>query len=159
MSLRSLCLHSMRILMLWLLPCIPWCCHLLHVVSCISIWKTLQTSLQVSIPHPRHHSSWTCTLLPFLLGYFVIDGRLCINDITQQCHLTRVCLRPLSLFGSLIILFFILDNSSSSVFFIFLWSSFFLYGSFRFIFMYFYWSESWTVITCSSEQAFILIFL
>ena len=67
----------------------------MHVVSCRSIWKTLRTSLQVSIPHPRHYSSWTSTLLPFLLGYFFIVGRLCINDVAQQCHITRVCLSPL----------------------------------------------------------------
>ena len=85
----------MRILMLWIMPCIPWCFHLLHTGSCISIWKTLQTSLQVSIPHPRHHSSWTGALLPFLLGYFFIARRLCINDVTQQCHITGLCLRPL----------------------------------------------------------------
>ena len=49
------------------------------------------------------------SLLPFLLVYFFMDGRICINDVTQQCHVTRVCMRPLSLFGSIIILFFILD--------------------------------------------------
>ena len=95
MSLRSLCLLSVRILVLWILPCIPRCCHLPHAGSCRSIWKTLRTSLQVSILHPRHHSSWTCTRLPFLLGYFFIAGRLCINDVAQQCHITIVRLRPL----------------------------------------------------------------
>ena len=63
-------------------------------------------------PHPRHHSSWIHTLLPFLLGYFFIARRICINDVTQQFHITRVCLRPLSFFGSLVILFFILDDFS-----------------------------------------------
>ena len=52
------------------------------------------------------------SLLPFLLVYFFISGRLCINDVTQQCHITRVCLRPLSFFGSIVILFFILDYFS-----------------------------------------------
>ena len=52
------------------------------------------------------------SLLPFLLGYFFIAGRLCINDVAQQCYITRVCLRPLAFFGSLIILFFILDYLS-----------------------------------------------
>ena len=83
-SLRSLCFLSMRSLMLWILPCIPRCFHILHVGSCRSIWKILRTSLQVSIPHPRHLSSWTGTLLPFLLGYFFIAGRIYINDVTQQ---------------------------------------------------------------------------
>ena len=68
----------------------------------------LRTSLQVSILIPRHHSSWTSTLLPFLLGYFFIAGRFCINDVTQRCHITTLCLRPLSFFESIIILFFIL---------------------------------------------------
>ena len=95
MSLRSLCLPSMRGFVLRIFPCIPQCCHLLHVGSCISIWKTLRTSLQVSILHPRHHSSWTSTLLPFFLGYFFIAGRLYINDVIQQCHITALCLRPL----------------------------------------------------------------
>ena len=70
----------------------------------------LQTSLRFSILHPRHHSSWTFIPLPFLLGYFFIAGRLYINDVTQQCHITTLCLRPLSFFERIIILFFILDS-------------------------------------------------
>ena len=95
MSPCSLCILSVRIFMLRILPCIPQCCHLLHAGSCRSIWQTLQTSLQVSIPHPRNHSSWTGTLHPFPLGYFFIAGRLYINDVAQQCHIIGVCLRPL----------------------------------------------------------------
>ena len=95
MSLCSLCLLSVRILVLQILPCIPRCFHLLHVWSCRSIWKTLQTSLQVLILHPRHHSSWIGILLPFLLGYFFKARRLCINDVTQQCHITIVSMRSL----------------------------------------------------------------
>ena len=57
------------------------------------------------------------SLLPFLFGYFFIDGRIYINDVTQQCHISRVCLRPLSFFGSLIILFFNLEYSSSTILF------------------------------------------
>ena len=49
-------------------------------------------------------------LLPFLLVYFFIAGRLCINDVSQQCHITRVSLRPLYFFESIAILFFILDS-------------------------------------------------
>ena len=108
MSLHSLCLLSMRSLVLRIFPCIPLCCHLMHVGSCRSICNTLQTSLQVSILHPRHHSSWSGTLLPFLLNYFFIAGRFCINDVAQQCHLTVLCLRPLSFIESIAILFFIL---------------------------------------------------
>ena len=52
------------------------------------------------------------SLLPFLLGYFFIDGRICINDFTQLFHITGVCSRPLTFFGSLSILFFILDDFS-----------------------------------------------
>ena len=95
MSLRSLCRLSVRSLMLRILPCIPRCFHLMHARSCRSIWKTLQTSLQVSILHPRNHSSWTGTLIPFLLGYFFIAGRFCINYVAQQCHIIALCLRPL----------------------------------------------------------------
>ena len=65
-----------------------------HDVS-IYYMMELRTSLQVSILYPRHHSSWTGTLLPFLIGYFFIAGRLYIIDVTQHCHITRVCLRPL----------------------------------------------------------------
>ena len=37
------------------------------------------------------------SLLPFfLLGCFFIAGRICINDVTQQCHITGVCSRPLT---------------------------------------------------------------
>ena len=85
MSLRSLCLLSVRFLMLRIVPCIPWRFHLLHVGSCRSIWKTLKTSIQVSILHPRHRSSWT-GILPFLLGFFFIAGRLCINDVAKKGH-------------------------------------------------------------------------
>ena len=63
--------------------------------SFLSLWRMLRTSLQVSIPHPRHHSPWTGALLPFLLVYFFIDGRLCINDVAQQCHIIALCLRPI----------------------------------------------------------------
>ena len=98
-------------------------------------------------------------LLPFLLGYFFITGRFYINDVAQQSHITGVCMRPLAFFGSLIILFFILDYFSCPM-----WSSslevdlsFSLYsfeallfhhgvfgpGSFRFLL--------WTVVTCSLE--------
>ena len=91
MSLHSIFLISMRIFVLWIFACIPWCFHLLHAGSSRSIWNILQTSLQVSIPHSRHHS-WTGTLLPFLLGYFSIAGRFCINDVTQQCYINALCL-------------------------------------------------------------------
>ena len=94
-SVCSIFLLFVRSLMLWIFPCIPWCFHLLHVISCISIWNILQTSLWVLILHPRHHYSWTSALLPFLLGYFFIVGRFYINDITQQCHIIALCLRPL----------------------------------------------------------------
>ena len=112
MSLHSLCLLFVRSLVLRIFPCIPRCFHLLHAGSCRSIWNTLRTSLQVSIMHPRHHSSWTGTLLPFLFGYLFIDGRFYINDVTQQCRITALCLRPFSFFESIIILFFILDYFS-----------------------------------------------
>ena len=74
MSLRSLCLVS-------------------HDVS-IYYMMELQTSLHISILHPRHHSSWTG--LPFILVYFFIAWRFCINDVAafiilffilNYCHL------------------------------------------------------------------------
>ena len=49
------------------------------------------------------------SIRPFLLGYFFIAGRLCINDVAQWCHITRVSLKPLSFFECIVILFFILD--------------------------------------------------
>ena len=110
MSLHSLYLLYVRSLVLWIFPYILRCFHLLHAGSCRSIWKILWTSLQVLMPHPRHHSSWTGTLLPFLLGYFFIDGRLYINDVVGQCHITALSLRPLSFFESIVVLFFILDS-------------------------------------------------
>ena len=81
--------------MLLIFPCITRCFHLLHVGSCRSIWKTLRTSLQVSILHPRYHSSSTGTLLPFIIGFFFITRRFFINDVTQQCYITALCLRSL----------------------------------------------------------------
>ena len=94
-SLHSLCLIPARSLVLRIFPCLPRCFNLLHDGSCISIWKILWTSLQVSMPHPKHHSSWTSTLLPFLLGFFFIAGRFCINDVAQQCYINALCLRSL----------------------------------------------------------------
>ena len=58
------------------------------------------------------------SLLPFLLVYLFIAGRLCINDVIQQCHITRLFLRPLSFFGSIFILLFILGYFSFPI-----WSS------------------------------------
>ena len=85
------------------------------------------------------------SFLPFLLVYFFIAGRLRINDVAQQCHITRVCLRPLSFFGILVVLLFILDYSASTILFILFWSSSFRYGVvdpriFRFLL--------WTIVTC-----------
>ena len=53
-------------------------CLVSHDVS-IYCMMELRTSLHVSILHSRHHSSWTG--LPFILGYFFMDGRFCINDV------------------------------------------------------------------------------
>ena len=124
--------------MLLIFHCIPRCCHLLDAGSCRSISKTLRTSLQVLIPHPRHHSSWIGALLPF--GYLFIAGRLCINDVAQHnyivfeasCFLWIILRLPFSLYSSKALSFAMKSS----------W----------FIFMYAYWSESLTIITCSSEQ-------
>ena len=50
------------------------------------------------------------SLLPFILGYFFIAGRICINEVAQQSHINRVCMIPLYFFESIVILFFILDS-------------------------------------------------
>ena len=47
-----------------------------HDVS-IYCMMELRTSLHVSILHPKHHSYWT-----FILGYFFMARRFCINDVT-----------------------------------------------------------------------------
>ena len=85
--------------------------HEKHRATNISLYPmmfpyTICWNLQIL--HPRHHSSWTGTLLPFILGYFFIDGRICINYVTQQCHITVLFLRPLSFFEIIFILFLIL---------------------------------------------------
>ena len=54
-----------------------------HDVS-IYYMMELRTSLQVSILDPRHHSSWTGTLLPFLLSYFLEGSStmMSLNSVT-----------------------------------------------------------------------------
>ena len=84
MSLRSLGLLFMRSLVLWILLCIPRCFHLLHDGT-MNFSSGLDTT-------PWHHSSWTG--IPFLLSYFFLSGRFCINDVTAfiilffvlKCH-------------------------------------------------------------------------
>ena len=70
MSLHSLCLLFMKSLVLRILLCIPRCFHLLHD-GIMNFSSGLDTALW-------HHSSWTG--LPFLLSYFFMAGRFCIND-------------------------------------------------------------------------------
>ena len=71
MSLCSVGLLFMRSLMLQILLCIPRCFHLLHD-GIMNFSSGLDTVLW-------HHSSWTG--LPFLLSYFFMAGRFCINDV------------------------------------------------------------------------------
>ena len=71
MFLCRLCLLFMRSLMLRILLCIPRCFHLLHD-GIMNFSSGLDTALW-------HHSSWTG--LPFLLSYFFMAGRFCINDV------------------------------------------------------------------------------
>ena len=89
------CLFVVYAFFLWEASCYKYLLvsHDVSIYCMLDLANQLQTSLQVSIPHPRHHSSWTSTLLPFLLGYFFIAGRICINDVTQQCLITTMCLR------------------------------------------------------------------
>ena len=64
-------------------------CLVSHDVS-IYYMMELWTSLYILILHPRHHSFWTG--FPFLLGYFFMAGRFCINDVVVfiilflNCH-------------------------------------------------------------------------
>ena len=99
MSLRSLCLLSVRILVLQ--------------ICLVSHDATIYCMLGLVDPYGRHYGLpfrsgnrildiillepvlFDYSLLPFLLGYFFIAKRPCINDVAQQCHITRVCLRPL----------------------------------------------------------------
>ena len=132
----------------------PTGCKCLFIVYDFFLWEsscykyflvfhdvTIYCMLDILYPYGRHYGIpldiillelvlIDHSLLPFLLVYFFIGGRLCINDVAQQCHITRVCLRPLALFRSLSILFFILDYSSFAILLIFFWSSFFRYESF-----------------------------
>ena len=98
MSLCSLGLLFMRILVLRILLCIPRCFHLLHDGT-MNFSSGLDTA-------PWHHSSWTN--LPFLLSYFFMAGRFCINDVTT-CHIILClwtvvpCSSKLSLHSSLLV--------------------------------------------------------
>ena len=58
--------------------------HDVSIYCILDLADPLRTSLQVSILHPRHHSSWTGTLLPFLLGYFFISWKA----LQQWCRST-----------------------------------------------------------------------
>ena len=71
------CLFIVYAFFLWESSCYESCLvpHDVSIYCMMELW----TSLHVSILHPRHHSSWTG--LPFLLGYFFIAGRFCINDV------------------------------------------------------------------------------
>ena len=73
------CLFVVYAFFSWEALCYEFCL-VSHDVS-IYCMMELRTSLHISILHPRHHSSWTS--LPFLLGYFFIAGRFCINDVTS----------------------------------------------------------------------------
>ena len=106
---RCKCLFVVYAFFLWEASCYESC-----LVSdddsiyyMMDLANPLWNSLQVSILHLRHHSSWAGTLLPFLLVYFFIAGRFCINDVAQQCHITALFLRPIEFFESIIIFFFI----------------------------------------------------
>ena len=39
---------------------------------------------ELRLSHPRHHSSW-----------LLLHSWKALHDVAQQCHITRVCLRPL----------------------------------------------------------------
>ena len=95
------CLFVFYVFFLWEDFCYEYCL-VSHDGTCRSVWKILHTSLQVSILHPRHHSSWTG--LPFLLGYFFIVGRFCIKDVTTFIILFLIC-RHLFFKTSLFLLF------------------------------------------------------
>ena len=120
-----------------------------------------------------NHIYWCSLVLFFSYSYvlwYVVGflDRLTSLSWLYYSNTSKLIQGLLSFFESVVILLFSLDyfscpRWSSSIWvgfivlFIFFWSSFFRYGafdprSFHFLFMYDYWSESWTVVTCSSEQ-------
>ena len=69
---------------------IPGCFHLLHDGT-MNFSSGLNTM-------PWHHSSWTG--LPFLLSYFFMAGRFCINDVTAFVILFFILKRHHLFFGT-----------------------------------------------------------
>ena len=70
----------------------------------------LWTSLQVSILHPRHHSSWTGTLPPFLLSYF-LEGS---SSMMSLCTVSEISsLKVSSYYSSSWILYWTVVTCSS----------------------------------------------
>ena len=96
-------LSSYKAFFLWESSCYK-SCLVSHDVS-IYCMMELRTSLHVSILHPRHHSSWMG--LPFLLGYFFIIGRLCINDVIAFVILFFILNYHHLFFGTSLILLFL----------------------------------------------------
>ena len=72
------CLFVVYAFFSWETSCYETC--LVSHDASIYCMMELRTFLHVLILHPRHHSSWTGP--PFLLGYFFMDVRFCINDVT-----------------------------------------------------------------------------
>ena len=90
-----------------------------HEPCFVSLHVVLCCILDLVDPHGRHYRlsfrsrNRILDIIPHdQLGYFFIAGRICINDVTQQCHITRVYLKPLTFVGSFVILFFILNYLS-----------------------------------------------
>ena len=113
---------------IFFLSCVstPSDCKCIFVVYAFFLWEAssyesclvshdvaIYCMMELANTVSRHHSSWTGTLLPFLIGYFSIAGRICINDVTQQCHITWVCLRPLEV-SSYYLLFWIISWTAIS---------------------------------------------
>ena len=97
-------------------------CFVSHGVSIYCLME-LWTSLHVSILHPRHHYYWTS--LPYILGYFFIARRFCINDVTAFVILFFIlkCYHLLfgtSLHSSLLVGYYVCDLSYKSNAFIWL---------------------------------------
>ena len=126
MSLPVMCLNSQWLLYVYLIH--HWCKYLFVVYAFFSLEASCYESCLVShklLFRSQHRILdiillelvlFDHSLLPFLLVYFFIAGRLCINDVAQHCHITGVCLRPLevsSYYSSFWIIFWTVVTCSS----------------------------------------------
>ena len=105
------CLFVVYSFFLWEASCYKYClvCHDVFIYYMLDLVDPY--GRYYKIPFRSRYRILDIILLelvhsfPFFLA---IAGRFCINDVAQQCHIIALCLRPISFFESIIILFFIL---------------------------------------------------